>query len=188
MTELPQFESDHGTLHRHVKLLKGSPATRRDPRPSRILHERGFLGNHVCRSPEYLANACLILGLQQGQQLVTDPISQDRRILIGGVFAEVPAAFPGDGFELALAEIEQGTEQGNPGIGGRGGFAFHAAQPRSASAAEEPNKHQLRLVIGMVREGHGIGTPFLGGSREKGMTKPPGLHFQGFAGGGSSGG
>lgn len=122
--------------------------------------------------------------LENGEQLVSDGIAWQGGVGIGGILAprEVVGGEPAPQRFRGL--VEEGTDEGDGGGGGRGGCVSHAGEALGAGTAEKAQEEQLGLVAGMVGEGDVLDAVLDGDAREELMSNVPGGGLDAFAGSG----
>jgi len=100
-----------------------------------------------------LAQGGIEVPLDCREKHVTDPVSREVEVLIGGVFAPMDASFTKEGPDLFAIDVEQGPHEP---LGGDGKDARDAGDAGSAEQAEE---HCFGLVRARVAEGDAVDQP-----------------------------
>ena len=92
--------------------------------------------------------------LQPGDQLVANAIAENSWGGVGGVVAEAKFIRPSKLQELRAGVAEERPNELNFLIDRRRVAPLHARESFPAAAAQEPQKKQLDLVIGVMRQGN----------------------------------
>jgi hypothetical protein len=87
--------------------------------------------------------------------------------------------FTDEAEEFGFVKIEQGPDEGDGGVGGRGGTELHAGNAFAAGATEEAQKEKLHLVVAMMGEGDDGEVMLGGGAGEEFVAQLAGGHFEG---------
>ncbi len=100
---------------------------------------------------------------------------------ISGIGPKSNLVVAGERHEVSLGDIEEGTDELDPGIGGGRVLPFHSGDAFAAGAAEEAEEKKFDLIIGVMGEGDGGDAQAGGGVSEKLVTKFAGGHLDGEA-------
>ena len=112
-------------------------------------------------------------GGEGGDDLSADAVAGVAAVGVGEVEARLDGGGAEVGFDIATAECQQGADEVGTGIWSRegpGGAGADAGKPGEAGAAGETEEDGLRLVIGGVAEGDGIGSGRHGGFAQGGVA------------------
>lgn len=113
---------------------------------------------------------------------MADPVSRNADVGVGGILTVVDAVGGGVVPQHVTGGFEEGAHQLKPRIGRRRRTGAHAAQTRSAGAAEQAQQEKFGLVPGVVGERDSLRLVGGGGPGEKRVAETAGNHLGRFAG------
>ena len=155
----PQFEQfglQTLSLDGYVKLAEGLASLWSQPILGHLAHEVSIGTQDVHQSQRRFKQSGLILFRQQRDEFVADSVPLPIVTCVRGIFPEKNAFLSRVIRQLVLRLPEQGPNQSNPGIAGRGIAPFHPGQPASSTAAEQAQEKMFHLVVRVMSHGNRV--------------------------------